>query len=299
MDFEVGWKLRKIYTIGPNERTGFLFKILWMKSDTFNDIFIFSSENISGISSLLARAGNAVMNIYDAEDVGYVTTYKDNKSPVTEADLLSNKIISSGLINLFPSIPIISEESDMVSYHQRKNWEYAWLLDPLDGTKEFISRSDEFSINLALIQNGVPKVGFIYLPVFKVLYYAIKGCGAFEVVENNTNTISVNTFSLSQKGLKIVVSRSEMDSSTRRYVEILNTPEIITLGSALKFISIAKGEADYYPRMIHIMEWDTAAGQIIIEEAGGALVEASSGLPLTYNKPTMINPHFIASGKIL
>ena len=260
---------------------------------------ILTNENIQNISSLLTDAGKAVMKIYDAPDHTYNTEYKKDKSPVTDADLLSNTIITLGLKKIFPSIPIISEETEMDGYDIRKTWEYTWLLDPLDGTKEFINRSGEFSINLALIQNGIPVVGFIYLPVFKLLYYAIKGFGAFEVINNITNVISVNTFSLAQKGLRVVASRSEMDSSTKSYIEILDSPEIITLGSALKFISIAKGEADYYPRMIHIMEWDTAAGQIVIEEAGGVLVEAESGLPLIYNKPTMFNPYFIASGKII
>lgn len=272
-----------------------------MKSVATNvgEIFILTPENVQDISSLLTEAGTAVMKIYEAVDISYKTAYKKDNSPVTDADLMSNKIISTGLSDIFPDIPIISEESNLDSYHQRKKWEYAWLLDPLDGTKEFINRSDEFSINLALIQNGTPVAGFIYLPVFKMLYYAIKGSGAFEAFENQNNSISVNTFKLDQKGLRIVASRSEMDSSTRSYIDILDSPEIITLGSALKFISIAKGDADYYPRMIHIMEWDTAAGQIIIEEAGGALVEADTGLPLSYNKPTMINPYFIASGKII
>mgnify|MGYP001218856015 CR=1 FL=1 len=272
-----------------------------MKSDITNvgEIFILTTKNIQYISSLLTEAGTAVMKIYEAVDLRYNTAYKEDNSPVTDADLMSNKIISAGLLDIFPDIPIISEESNIDSYHQRKKWKYVWLLDPLDGTKEFINRSDEFSINLALIKNGAPVAGFIYLPVFKTLYYAIQGSGAFEVFENQTNNISVNSFSLDQQGLRIVASRSEMDSSTKSYIDILDSPEIISLGSALKFISIAKGDADYYPRMIHIMEWDTAAGQIIIEEAGGALVEADSGLPLTYNKPTMINPYFIASGKII
>jgi 3'(2'), 5'-bisphosphate nucleotidase len=272
-----------------------------MKSNTTDagEIFILTPEKIQYISSLLTEAGTAVMKIYESADIRYNTAYKKDNSPVTDADLMSNNIISAGLLDNFPDIPIISEESDLNSYHERKKWEYAWLLDPLDGTKEFINRSDEFSINLALIKNGAPVAGFIYLPVFKILYYAIQGSGAFEVFENQTNSISVNTFSLDQKGLRIVASRSEMDSFTRSYIEILDTPEIINLGSALKFISIAKGDADYYPRMIHIMEWDTAAGQIIIEEAGGTLVQADSGLPLTYNKSTMINPYFIASGKII
>jgi len=258
-------------------------------------------ENIiSEIEDILLVAANAIMDIYQSDkNSEYDIELKSDMSPLTKADLASNDIISTFLRKKFPLIPIISEESEIEVYENRKNWEYVWLLDPLDGTKEFIRKSDEFSINLALIHNNQPIAGFIYLPVYKKLYYAIKGQGAFEVMNNQTYPLHVKNFTLKQKGLKVIASRSLMDDRTKNYINVLDTPEILFAGSALKFISIAKGEADYYPRMIHIMEWDTAAGQIIIEEAGGALVDAYSGLPLTYNKSSLKNPHFIASGKMI
>lgn len=199
----------------------------------------------------------------------------------------------------YPDIPIVSEESYIPPFEIRKSYNYIWLLDPLDGTKEFVNQTDEFSINLALIKNNEPVAGFIYLPVYKKLFYAIKGLGAHKIVNGNQSQLFCNSFKLTDNNLKIVISRNHLDSNTKQYIDQINNPVLIKLGSALKFISIASGEADYYPRMINIMEWDTAAGQIIIEESGGKLVDAQTNLPLKYNKPSMFNPYFIASGQIL
>jgi 3'(2'), 5'-bisphosphate nucleotidase len=132
------------------------------------------------------------------------------------------------------------------------------------------------------------------------MYYGVKGHGAYQHIDHSEEKrLHVNSFSLADENLKVVTSRNHIDDGTRVYLEKLNNPNLISMGSALKFINIANGKADYYPRMIQIMEWDTAAGQIIIEEAGGSLVNANTGKPLTYNKPGMINPYFIASGKII
>lgn len=247
--------------------------------------------------NIMAKAGKAIMGYYNNASIA--TAYKTDNSPVTIADITANEIISSFLKEKYPEIPIISEETSLVDYSIRKNWEYLWLIDPLDGTKEFLNKTDEFTINLALIKDGKPVAGFIYLPVFERFCYAIKGQGAFEITNNVKTHMHANSLSLKQSGLKVVSSRSYSDERTNVYIDALDHPEIVKLGSALKFIAIAKGEADYYPRMIHIMEWDTAAGQIIIEEAGGSLVEAASGSPLVYNKPSMVNPYFIATGNII
>ena len=247
------------------------------------------------VFEVLFEAGRAIMAFYD-NTVGPQIQYKSDNSPVTEADIAANNIITQGLVSIFPDIYLISEESAIQPYRIRKNWEYLWLIDPLDGTKEFINKSDEFSINVALIHNRRAVAGFIYLPVYKKLYYAFKGKGAFESTEAGIHQIHCSKFSLDQEGIKVVISRSHMDPFTRDEIERLRNPQKIVLGSALKFISIAKGDSDYYPRMIHIMEWDTAAGQIIIEEAGGSFEDALTGKPLAYNKPSLINPYFIASG---
>ncbi len=250
------------------------------------------------IFDLLVEAGDKIMTYYRSEE--YETFQKDDKSPVTSADLASDEIITKGLAALTPSWKVISEEKALPEQNEQKQTDYFWILDPLDGTKEFLHRTDEFSINLALIHGKEVVAGYIYLPVFRELYYAVKGYGSFQYHENSKEKrLQVNSFSLKDENLKVVTSRNHIDYGTRVYLEKLNNPNLISMGSALKFINIANGKADYYPRMIQIMEWDTAAGQIIIEEAGGSLVNANTGEPLTYNKPGMINPYFIASGKII
>ncbi len=256
-------------------------------------------NDISEIESILKIAGDAVMAYYRADNsTDYHIELKPDNSPITLADIASNNILLSFLSKKYPHIPVISEESSIADYEFRKNYDYVWLLDPLDGTKEFINKSDEFSINLALIQKGIPVAGFIYLPVNQALYFGLKNKGSFERKNGSTLKLNAQLYTKNEKGIKVVASRSPMDVLTKRLIEELQEPELIYLGSALKFVSIAKGEAVYYPRMIQIMEWDTAAGQIIIEEAGGSLVHAETGMPLTYNKKSMLNPYFIAYGKL-
>jgi 3'(2'), 5'-bisphosphate nucleotidase len=237
------------------------------------------------------------MDIYRSGD--YTISEKTDQSPVTEADLLSHRYITRNLKTLFPGIPIISEESSLKGFGERSSYEYVWLLDPLDGTKEFIHKTDEFSINLALIHHGEAIGGFIYLPVFESFYHAIKGSGSWMVKEGVSSKLQSSTFSLKEQGLRVVASRSNPDTLTQSYIDALVSPSIVNLGSALKFISIASGDADYYPRMVAIMEWDTAAGQVLIEEAGGSLRDVTTSQPLRYNKSHMKNPYFIASGKII
>ena len=256
-------------------------------------------EGIEEILSMLRKAGEVILHYYKNDEKSLDTQLKTDNTPVTIADTASNDIIYNFLKTSYPDIPIISEETEIDSYEIRSQWDYVWLIDPLDGTKEFLDKTDEFAINLALVGHGKAILGFIYLPVFKEMYYAVKDQGAFEIKNGIKSQISVSRFNLQQKGIKVVSSRSYMDINTSSYIDVLDAPEMIKLGSSLKFVSIAKGESDYYPRMIHIMEWDTAAGQIIIEEAGGSLVDSQTGLPLAYNKSTMVNPTFIASGKII
>lgn len=260
--------------------------------------FLLEPEIKSAIIDLLKQAGQAIMTYY--HDLTFDVEIKSDNSPVTSADLASDSILTAGLQQLTPLWPVISEEATHYTYDQRKAMEYFWLLDPLDGTKEFLNHTDEFTINLALIHDESPVAGFIFMPVTNELYFAIKGYGSFQVLESNIEIpIQVSNFTLDDSHLRVVSSRNYTDPRTDTYIRHLQSPTIIAKGSALKFVWIAKGAADYYPRMIHIMEWDTAAGQILIEEAGGKLVEASSGKPLKYNKPVMVNPYFIASGKII
>lgn len=243
----------------------------------------------------MQTSGEIILDVYNSN---YKTDFKRDKSPVTAADILSHEHITKNLKQWFPHIPIISEEGHISPYEKRKSYEYVWLLDPLDGTKEFIEKTDEFTINLALIHKNKPIAGFIYLPAQKEFYYAITGQGSFQLFDDfTTKRLNCSTFSLRQPRLRVVTSRRVLDHQTKKIIETLNDPVIIQLGSALKFISIAKGETDFYPRMIHIMEWDTAAGQIIIEEAGGVFMDVQTKLPLMYNKASLTNPYFVASGK--
>ncbi|MGB4960070.1 MAG: 3'(2'),5'-bisphosphate nucleotidase CysQ [Saprospiraceae bacterium] len=251
--------------------------------------------DVGVVKDILITAGKTIMDIYRSDDFG--TTIKKDDTPVTAADLSSNEYITKCLKQYYPEIPIISEEVAIPPYSLRAKYEYVWLLDPLDGTKEFVDKTDEFCINLALIHHGVPIMGFIYLPAFQALYYAIQGKGAYEIKDQYTTKLKVSTYSPDESGIRVAASRSYMDDETQSYIDVLSKPKIIRLGSALKFVSIAKGDTDYYPRMIHIREWDIAAGQVIIEEAGGQLTDAHTGQPLTYNKDTMVTPHFIASGQ--
>jgi 3'(2'), 5'-bisphosphate nucleotidase len=256
------------------------------------------AEDYIQICNILRMAGNVVVEYYNNET--FTIELKSDQSPVTSADLASDRIITDALKGMYPDLKVLSEESNTMSYEFRKSLKYLWILDPLDGTKEFLNRTDEFSINLALIQEDTVVAGFIYLPVFGQVYYAIKDRGAFCIdVDGLETRINVNQFTLNDKGLKVLASRSHLDQKTKAYIDVLKEPQIIYKGSAIKFISIATGEADYYPRMLNIMEWDTAAGQIIIEESGGSLVDADSGLKLSYNKPSLLNPYFIAAGQMI
>lgn len=254
-----------------------------------------SSEEISELKHVMETAGRAIMDIYRKDkDIG--VKLKNDNTPVTDADLLSNEIITEFLARRYPNIPVISEESDHLPFVTRQSFPAVWLLDPLDGTREFLGRSGEFTINLGLVSQGVAVAGFIYLPAFSRFYYAIKGLGAWEYTPSGARQLRAHRFSMADDGLRVVRSRTHTEEATLNHIEALRHPRIMHMGSALKFIAIADGLADYYPRMLHIMEWDTAAGQVLIEEAGGSLVDACTGSPLRYNKESLVNPHFIASG---
>lgn len=254
------------------------------------------AASIKDIYTLLAEAGNAIMDIYTAPERHI--QIKSDDSPVTSADIVSNVIITKGIQNLFSGIPVLSEEDYIPPYEERKGWKYVWILDPLDGTKGFIHKSGEFTINLGLSLEGTVVAGCIYEPVTQQMYFASKGNGAFHYQDDGDHKrLIVNEINRNTKGLKILSSKFHKDVRTQTFIESFDEPVIIEKGAAMKFVSIARGEADYYPKMSSIMEWDTAPGQIIIEEAGGMLVDAVNSQPLKYNKPDLHNPHFIASGK--
>ncbi len=223
----------------------------------------------------------------------YVIQYKHDRSPVTEADLASQRILMEKLNKMDATMPVISEEQKAASYAQRVNWSRFWLIDPLDGTKEFVRGNGEFTINIALIENHRPVIGIIDWPVGKITYVAIRHQGAYRLEDTGAVMLRSHFFANSAK---VVISRShrqsEIDWVRQSHVAI---ESIDYLGSALKFCRIAEGRNDIYPRLTPNMEWDSAAGHILVSEAGGEVVDFQ-GRPLTYNKPDLHNNGFVAVG---
>jgi len=251
---------------------------------------------LEAVKALAKAAGAAILDIYGSSDFGVVQ--KDDASPLTAADQASNRIIRDGLAALEPRFPIISEENKEIPYETRKNYAYTWLVDPLDGTKEFIKRNGDFTVNIALVKGQELEMGVVYIPVHGELYWAWRGMGAFLEQAGQVQPLrSASDFRLSDSRLRIVCSRSHMSPETEEFIRKLREPELISRGSALKFLLLARGEAHIYPRLGPTMEWDTGAAQVILEEAGGQVVEASSSLPLLYNKANLRNPDFIAYGR--
>jgi 3'(2'), 5'-bisphosphate nucleotidase len=256
------------------------------------------SKLVLKIVTIARGAGKEIMKIYQTQD--FDIQYKSDDSPVTLADQTSNDFIIKKLMALTPNIPIISEESLEIPYLERQNYEYFWMIDPLDGTKEFIARNGDFAVNVALVFQNKPILGVIYVPNTKGVYFAVKGQGSFKIGKGKKTRIACSAFYLKDAGLRIPVSRSYFNDATKKLIaENYKEPVLLPRGSALKFMNIAEGSADIYPRIGTTMEWDTAACQIIIEEAGGQILEMASRKPLKYNKPTLFNPDFIAMGKIV
>ena len=239
-------------------------------------------------------AGDAIMQVYGSEDFGVET--KADDSPLTKADLASNRVILEHLHKLTPDIPILSEESKHLPYAERKAWTQFWLVDPLDGTKEFIKRNGEFTVNIALIEDGVPVFGVVYAPALKLTYWAAAGLGAFKG-EDTDNRIEAQEYTVKSGTLNLVASRSHAGAATDALVKDLEqtTPvNLVSSGSSLKLCLVADGQAHLYPRFGPTMEWDTAAAQCVAEQAGAQVREPGGG-PLRYNKENLLNPFFIVT----
>lgn len=246
------------------------------------------------IITIAREAGQAIMAIY-ADPANAVMTKEDN-SPLTQADLAADRVISNGLQALNLGWPILSEESAQTVYADRKNWQRFWLVDPLDGTKEFIKRNGEFTVNIALIDNGQPILGVVYAPVLDVCYSAARGVGAFVKKDIKANQpIRAQTASNDQP-IKVVASRSHADERTASVLKKLGEYQCISMGSSLKLCLVAEGAAHFYPRLGPTMEWDTAAAHAVVSEAGG-VVQDRQGNELTYNKPDLHNPEFFVYAK--
>ena len=252
---------------------------------------------IKQVCSISIEAGKEILNIYEAlDDIGL--EYKSDDSPLTKADLAANRKICKGLEALDSKFPIVSEENKLLPYEERSFYEYYWLVDPLDGTKEFVKRNGEFTVNIALIKDQIPVAGVVYVPVTQELFWAVKDQGAFYIKDGIEQKLTCPSFSIDEKGLGIVCSRSHLNGDTQSFIRQFDEPVLVAKGSSLKFTIIARGEAHVYPRLAPTMEWDTAAAQIILEEAGGKVLDAITEEPLRYNKENLLNPHFVAYGRI-
>jgi 3'(2'), 5'-bisphosphate nucleotidase len=243
------------------------------------------------VIEIACSAGRAIMQVY-AQDFAVET--KDDNSPLTAADLAAHRIIVDGLQALTSDIPVLSEESADIAWSTRRQWTRYWLVDPLDGTREFVKKNGEFTVNIALIEHGRSVLGVVYAPALDYLVHAERGQGAF--LRNDGNDVALQTQRPAAAPLRVAASRSHLDARTARALDRIGEHERLGLGSSLKFCRIAEGRVDFYPRFGPTSEWDTAAGQCVLEAAGGAVLDVS-GTALTYNaKDSILNPDFIALG---
>lgn len=256
------------------------------------------SELIPSLLKTVENAGVAILEIYNSgRDFG--VEKKSDASPLTLADKTSNTIICGDLEKLPLRYPIISEENKQVPWSERRRWQRCWLVDPLDGTKEFIKKNGEFTVNVALIEDDNPVLGVVHVPVSGETYWAVKNQGAFLQRNGQVHPIEAATFSDAEEGLRIVCSRSHLNDETRQFIAAYDHPQLVSKGSSLKFLMLATGEAHMYPRVAPTMEWDTAAAHIILEEAGGEVLHFETRQPLRYNKENLLNPSFLALAQLI
>ncbi len=249
-------------------------------------VYFDEQQVVAGITDIARRAGEAILQIYQRD---FEVQLKADASPVTEADLVAHEIIVKGLFELTPEIPVLSEEQADIDWSVRKTWRQYWLVDPLDGTKEFIKKNGEFTVNIALIENGKPILAVIYAPVLDKLYFCDKSRAFLTTAEKANIPLQVCN---KREKLKVLVSRSHQSKRLSAYLDKLGNYETLEVGSSLKFCMIAEGLANLYPRVGPTMEWDSAAGHCIAEKAGAQVCKLD-GQPLEYNqKESLLNPDF-------
>ena len=266
--------------------------------------------DILKVINIALKAGNAVMQIYKQD---FIIEYKDDKSPLTTADKTAHQIINDGLSEI-SYFPILSEEGKKFSYEERKNWQYYWLIDPIDGTKEFIKKNGEFTVNIALIHKDTPVLGVVFAPAVNELYYAKKGEGAYKIVLNDEYSalsevdlktagklpLKSQSSNAKNSSLTIVASKSHLNRETQEFIDNLTSDikdyTLISKGSSLKLLMVAQGSADIYPRLAPTMEWDTAAADVIVRESGKMTyryIDNTEKEPMKYNKEDLRNPWFV------
>jgi len=250
------------------------------------------NELLSEVEYIARAAGKAILDVYSRD---FAVQEKGDKSPLTEADEVANGVIVAALGRLSPPLPILTEEavSDFAGPDPKGRY---WLVDPLDGTKEFINRNGEFTVNIALIEGSRPVLGVVYAPVPDVLYVGAEGLGAFKSTAERREQIRVAEHTAGRPW-RVVGSRSHAGDSLGQFLNRLGSYELVSMGSSLKFCLVAEGSADIYPRLGPTSLWDTAAAQCVVEQAGGAVIQFN-GLPLSYAQPSQtLNPFFLVHGK--
>jgi 3'(2'), 5'-bisphosphate nucleotidase len=248
------------------------------------------------------QAGTEILRIYNHID-GFDVNAKGDNSPVTAADLAAHHVLKPGLEALLPNVPVLSEESTLPDYSVRKNWSRYWIIDPLDGTKEFIKRNGEFTVNIALVENGVAVLGVVFVPVLDLMYTGIKGTGAQKISKGKTENIKTRALQPRldlQQAIEVVASRShgaeDVDHFLGKISENLGSVALKNMGSSLKLCLVAEGSADIYPRLALTCEWDTAAAQAVVEAAGGKVVDIDLNVMRYNTKDDILNPYFFVLG---
>jgi 3'(2'), 5'-bisphosphate nucleotidase len=244
---------------------------------------------LTPVAAIARSAGERILEIYNSD---FEVTAKSDASPLTAADLAAHRTIVTELQALTPAIPILSEESAAIDYAERRTWSRYWLVDPLDGTREFVKRNGEFTVNIALIDQHEPVLGVVLIPVQNRCYYAAEGVGAF-CRDDAGPARAIRVTLPCGDPIRVVGSRSHASTEQHQFVERLGAHELIAIGSSLKFCLIAEGRADVYPRFGPTSEWDTAAAQCIVEQAGGRVVTLNDERLLYNCKESLLNPHFL------
>ena len=258
---------------------------------------MWKEDQLDALLQIAKTAGNEILSGYQ-RDGDIDVTIKDDSSPLTEADRRAHEVIVAELAKLTPTIPVLSEESDDISVEERLSWSNYWIVDPLDGTKEFIKRNGQFTVNIALINNGAPELGIVHVPVTNVSYLGKAGVGAWKVEEAGVvEAISISKLDANQGKVRVVASRSHRGELVDQLINTMETnlgeAEVVSMGSSLKICLLAEGKADIYPRLAPTSEWDTAAAHAVLAAAGGDIVNTAFQ-PLRYNqKESLLNPHFI------
>lgn len=259
-----------------------------------------SRQLLDQVIRISRDAGDKILEVYNRED-GFDTEIKEDKSPVTEADLAAHHVIYPALVDIDNNVPVLSEESEIPDYSVRSGWKTYWIIDPLDGTKEFIKRNGEFTVNIALVSNGAPVLGVVYVPVLNIIYAGAAGMGAIKITGDGESSIQCRGVEdRNGEPLGVVASRSHgsdaVEECANKLSKVFGEINRKSMGSSLKLCLVAEGAADIYPRLAPTSEWDTAAAQAVVEAAGGIVVDPELKI-LRYNtKADILNPYFYVLG---